>query len=475
MRALIPLLALLFSQANLASQTLPDTPAAQRLQELTSLMANASPSSVASYIREHYTPAYAERLPLNRRIGSFMDWHHRGGMEVVDIVDQQPHHIEVITHQPVSRERWRLIVDVEGEAPHRIESIRLARAPFPALDENLSDADIAERWLNYVDGLSDAELFSGAVLIARHGEILGQQAWGLANRDFGAANEVDTRFNLGSLNKTWTAVAIAQLVERGALAFDDPLSKFIDYPDRASAEKIRIEHLLTHSSGLGNYFTEEYRQRARGSMRSIDDFLALSADQTLAFEPGTDWAYSNTGMMVLGRVIEIASGQNYDDYLAEHVLGPAGMRASGCFELDRVNRNLAVGYSQAWSIDGVEVINNLYEHVVKGGPAGGCYSTVGDLFRFATALTDGTLVSKAMAEVLTSARPELQSPHYGYGFELHPEGALFGHSGGFVGISANLDIVEQPDGWVIVVLANEQTMRAPALMARHLIGMTVLE
>ena len=101
----------------------------------------------------------------------------------------------------------------------------------------------------------------------------------------------------------------------------------------------------------------------------------------------------------------------------------------------------------------------------------GCYATVGDLHRFARALNDGTLVSQDMAHTLTTPKPELDSPNYGYGFGIHPNRALYGHSGGFVGISANLDITVDPDGWVVVVTGQRRkNMRAPVMMARHLIG-----
>ena len=101
--------------------------------------------------------------------------------------------------------------------------------------------------------------------------------------------------------------------------------------------------------------------------------------------------------------------------------------------------------------------------------------TVGDLFNFAEALKSGALVSKTMAETLTTGKPELDSAHYGYGFGIHPERVLYGHSGGFVGISANLDIVTEPEGWVIVVLANDDSMRAPVIKSRQLIGVVVPE
>lgn len=449
---------------------LPETPAAERLEQMIELTASARPGRIADFVEQNYTAEYAGFRPVDERIASYMNWHRRGGFELIEIVESEAHRIETIVEQPSTGERWMLGVHVEDEAPHRVERMMVGRAPLPELDGPLDEKEVARQWLRYVDALAERDLFSGAVLIARNGELLGHQSWGIANRDFDAPNTIETRFNLGSMNKTWTAVAVAQLVEQNELAFDDPLSKFLDYPDAEAASKIRIEHLLTHTSGLGSYFTDEYARTARKDMRTIDDFLALSADQPPAFEPGTDWRYSNTGMMVLGKVIETVSGQDYFDYIQEHVLDRAGMSRSGCFQLDRVNDNLAVGYAERWSVDGVEIVNNVFEHVVRGGPAGGCYSTVGDLFRFATALNDGTLVSRDMAETLTTGKPEIGSPDYGYGFGIHPGRALYGHSGGFIGISANLDITVDPDGWVVVVLANDETMRAPVIKARQLIG-----
>lgn len=470
MRHWILSLTILAAPFGLAAADLPDTPAAGRLAEITALAGNATPARVADYIESAYTPDYAARLPLAQRIGLFMDWKARGGMNVVAVESSEPHRIQVIAEQPLTGERWMLGVQTTAESPHPVEALMVGRAPLPVPDPLPADEAAADALLEYTGRLADAGLFSGAVLIARHGEILGQRAWGVANRDFDAPNNLETRFNLGSLNKTWTAVAIARLVEDGKLSFDDPVAKFIDYPDAESAAKIRIEHLLTHTSGLGSYFTEEYDRTARKNLRTVDDFLALSADQELSFEPGEGWQYSNTGMMLAGRIIEIVSGQDYFDHIQERVLDPAGMTRSGCFELDRVNDNLAVGYATRWSVDGPEVVNNLFEHVVRGGPAGGCYATVGDLFRFAEALKAGRLVGPEMVAVLTTAKPELGSPHYGYGFGIAPERAVVGHSGGFLGISANLDIVMEPAGWVVVILANDENLRAPMVKARQLIG-----
>lgn len=455
---------------------LPDTPAAKRLAEIIDLTRKGTPQAIADFIGSHLTLECANFAPIGRRIGSFMDWKARGGMDVIGISFSESHHIEATTRLPRTDERRTIAVIVNPEAPYQVEKLMLGRSPLPAISPPLDDQDAARAFIDYTALLEDLGLFSGAVLIARHGTILAQQAFGFANRDFEIPNNLETRFNVGSINKMWTAIALAQLVEAGTLSFDCPLSRFIDYPDAESAARIQIKHLLSHTSGLGCYFNENFDRTARHRLRSVDDFLALAKDQPPAFEPGTAWRYSNLGMIVAGKVLEVASGQSYFDYIQANVVAPSAMTNTGFFELDRVNKNLAVGYSERWDLGGVAIVNNTFEHVVRGGPAGGCYATAEDLFRFAESLKGGRFLSRQMVDTLTTGKPELNSPLYGYGFGIHPGRAFYGHSGGFPGISSNLEIFEDPSGWVMVILANDLAgMRPVALKARQLIGLTIPE
>jgi CubicO group peptidase (beta-lactamase class C family) len=218
--------------------------------------------------------------------------------------------------------------------------------------------------------------------------------------------------------------------------------------DRAAA------HLLTHTSGLGSYFDGAFFESARDRVREIDDFRPLVEGDAPAFEPGTDWSYSNTGMLLLGPVIEKASGQGYFDYVREHVYGPAGMTATDSYDMDRPVPNLAMGYT----LQHGEWYENTFMHVIRGGPAGGGFSTAPDLLRFARALRDGTLVSPESREAMWSPKPELSSPGYGYGFQIGgtPEDRIVGHGGGFAGISSNLDLFAGPThgGYTSIVLTN---------------------
>jgi CubicO group peptidase (beta-lactamase class C family) len=181
--------------------------------------------------------------------------------------------------------------------------------------------------------------------------------------------------------------------------------------------------------------------------------LAREDEKDIKFEPGTKWQYSNTGMMVLGKVIEIASGQTYFDYVRENIHKPAGMTNTDCYELDKINTNLAVGYEKRFSDAGTEWVNNVFAHVMRGGPQGGGYSTVEDLLKFDQALRSGKLVSTATFQTVSTPKPDLNSPEYGYGFFFNKERNVTGHSGGFLGISSNLDMY-LGSGWTAIVMSN---------------------
>jgi CubicO group peptidase (beta-lactamase class C family) len=331
--------------------------------------------------------------------------------------------------------------------------------------------DIVAELKAHVERLAQADSFSGAVLIAKDGKTLWSAAYGMADKNFNAPNKIDTKFNLGSMNKMVTAVAIAQLVERGVLSYDDPVSKWVPggLSDDAG-DKVRIKHLLSHTSGLGSYFTDEWDSASRARYRSVDDFMAFAKKEKLQFEPGTRWGYSNTGMLVAGKVIEAATKQSYFDYVRENIYKPAGMVNTDAYELDYVTPNLAVGYQRENTSAGPRWRNNIFMHVVKGGPAGGGYSTVEDLLRFDVALRSGKLINRASFTTLTSNKPELSSPNYGYGFGVFDGGKIVGHSGGFPGISANLDMFLEA-GYTVAVLSNYGGGSMPVVRkARQLIA-----
>lgn len=293
--------------------------------------------------------------------------------------------------------------------------------------------------------------FSGTVLLAQGDEVLFTFACGEANKSFHVNNDLETRFNLGSMNKLFTSLAIAQLVEQGKLSYDDTLERFVDesWLPRTITAKITLRQLLTHTSGLGSYFNETFVNSSRELFRAVSDYKPLVRGETLLFEPGTKSSYSNTGMLLLGVVLEQVTGRDYFEHIRAAIYAPAGMTRSDSYEMDQPVENLAIGYEpDPTSAQGFRA--NLYQHVIKGGPAGGGFSTVGDLHRFALALLDGKLVSLATLDEMWTH----QRGGHGLGFAVQDQPQkVVGHSGGFPGISANLDIFPE-SGYVAVVLAN---------------------
>lgn len=226
----------------------------------------------------------------------------------------------------------------------------------------------------YLDALVQRDLFSGAVLVMKNGQPLFQKAYGLANKDFGVANTLATRFNIGSLNKLFTNVALMQLRDAGKLSFDDKLSKFL--PEYSFADRITIRQMMEHSSGLGDFFGPDYESTPKDRIRSLADYVPFFADKPLEFEPGTNRRYSNAGYVLLGIVIEKLSGTSYDEYVRTKIFAPAGMNDTGIFDADAVVARRAVGYMR----DGH---TNLYSLPAHASSAGGGYSTVADLATFA--------------------------------------------------------------------------------------------
>ncbi|HMG21679.1 MAG TPA: serine hydrolase domain-containing protein [Kofleriaceae bacterium] len=322
------------------------------------------------------------------------------------------------------------------------------------------DAEIVRRLEAFTDELARAGKFSGALAVSHDGVVRLERAWGLASRAWNAPNLPTTRFNLGSMNKMFTAVAIGQLLERGVLALDDTVGKHLPaFGNPEVRRKVTIRHLLTHTSGLGSFFNDEFEAR-KLRIREVRDYLPIIAHDSLAFEPGARWQYSNSGFILLGAIVEAASGENYFRYVRDHIHAPAGMRDTDCYDLATDPPGLATGYTQtdpdgAWRRDG-PWWSNTFLHVVRGSPAGGGYSTVADLLRFAAALRDGTLLEPETVDEFTTGKIEVAPGNrYGFGFgdQLVRGHRIVGHGGGFPGINSNLDMFWS-DGWVVAVMAN---------------------
>jgi D-alanyl-D-alanine carboxypeptidase len=265
---------------------------------------------------------------------------------------------------------------------------------------------------------TEAAGFSGAVLIAHDDSVEVLAAYG--------GHDPAGRFNIGSINKTFTAIAVAQLVQRGRLSLDDTVAKHLpDYPDRAAAAKITIRQLITHRSGVAQFMGGNFGEG------SVADLTKTVAAQPQVFEPGARQEYSNGGYVVLGRIVEVASGASYASYITENIFKPAGM---------------ALG---------------------PGNPAGGAKATATDLFKFARALKGGKLLDPRMTDYVMNGTfaPE-PGPKFGFALREQMAGSrrFIGNGGGAPGINAEFRF--EPAGpYTVVVLANTSPPAATRLLA----------
>src|SRR5256885_14221378 len=298
----------------------------------------------------------------------------------------------------------------------------------------------------YLNTLVAENKLSGGVLVAKDGVVVASKAAGVANKATNAPIDLNTKFNLGSMNKMFTAVAVAQLVQAGKLAFGDSVGKHLpDYPNKEVAEKVTIHHLLTHTSGLGMYWNDKFMAQ-REKLLTVAAHLPLFASDPLAFPPGEKFQYSNAGYMLLGAIIERVSGQDYYSYVQEHIYKPAGMNDTGFYDPAKETPNLAVGYTKM-SPDGqpqAEIRDNTSIREIRGGPAGGGFSTAPDLVKFQQALFSYKLLDKTHTELVTTGK--VDGPRgmgkYGYGFgdnDLGGERSV-GHNRGFPRLAADFAV-----------------------------------
>lgn len=296
---------------------------------------------------------------------------------------------------------------------------------------------------------AELDLFSGTVLVADRGKIIYSGAYGDANKDHRVPNRLNTSYNIGSIGKTFTGVAIMQLAEAGKLRLDDKLAKFL--PDFPFPEKdaITIQQLLNHSSGLGDYMEHEDYKRRIQSIESIADILPMIYAQKPLFAPGERFGYSNSGMVVLGAVIEKLSGMSYPDYLRRYIFKPAGMTDSRIAHENVVLANRSIGYTLTPNRGYLANVRSI----MPASADGGLHTTALDLLRFDQALYGSKLLSvNSREQMLTPVGP---TPFYASGwFTKNIDGhRAVGHGGGAPGVSAEFRRYID-DGYTVIVLSN---------------------
>jgi CubicO group peptidase (beta-lactamase class C family) len=375
----------------------------------------------------------------------------------VRVLSSGPEHTTVLVRN--GRDEW-LTVTLEttpGDSP-KFRGIGVEDASGDEQPEStgpMTEPQAIDSVRAFVESLARRDRFAGVVRLERAGRVVLEQAWGEADREKHVANRPDTRFNLGSINKTFTRAIIARLVEMGKLDPADKLAKHLpDFP-RGKAEKISIQQLLDMSSGLGDIFGPRYDAMDRSTLRDPRDWFPLFVDQPLEFEPGTSRRYSNAGYVVLGAVAEALTGRSYYDLAREWIYAPAGMKATDSFVHDGRTPNLAVGYTRGGpgAPPDAPVRRNHDTLPGRGSPAGGGYSTAADLSRYARALEQGRILKPSTVATF-------------YQGVVEPDGRValgLGIAGGSPGCNA---LLETHGDWTLVVLANLDPPAAEAVGKR---------
>ncbi len=352
---------------------------------------------------------------------------------------------------------WMIVRLATDSAPApRVIRIGLGRGISPpyaaARAPSIGGGELARHVDQYMHGLAQADLFSGVVLIAKDGAPIIQRGYGVADVSDRRPFTVDTSFDLASIGKLFTVVSIMQLVERGKLRLTDTVSRHVPELPRAVGDRITISQLLDHSSGLGELGPT--LDSAMKKAASVSEMIRLFTDTTLSFSPGASFQYSNRGFVILGAIVERASGQRYTDYVNEHIFRLAGMTRTGLFAADALPADRARRYTRYPTLrspftPGARVEFNPKDDLAPG-PHGGAYSTAHNLLQFSRALSRGMLISAATLAAITPP-PDGRAK----GFDAGGEGRAryYGHGGGAPGMSSVFRVF--PDaGYTLIVLSN---------------------
>jgi CubicO group peptidase (beta-lactamase class C family) len=360
-----------------------------------------------------------------------------------------------LVQERVSDQFVRFTIEVDASEQHQITRLTLqgiARPPEFALP-HLSEGELVTAIRNQLDKEAAADRFSGAVLLGRNGKTVFAQAYGLAEREKKTSNTLKTRFRLGSMNKMFTAVATLQLAQSGKLDLKAPFGKYLtDYPNKDVATKVTIEQLLSHTGGTGDIFGPEF-EKNRLELKNLQDYVKLYGSRALEFDPGSRWQYSNYGFLLLGVLIEKVSGKSYYDYVFDNIFKPAGMTGTASEPEDQTVADRSIGYTR---FIGGGLRPNTETLPYRGTSAGGGYSTVEDLLKFATALQTHKLLNAEYTEMLTTGKTDTpMGAKYAYGFAdtIINGTRCFGHGGGAPGMNGELKICPS-SGYVVAVLAN---------------------
>jgi CubicO group peptidase (beta-lactamase class C family) len=312
---------------------------------------------------------------------------------------------------------------------------------------NLEGKD-AEKLEEFMEEKAKEVNFNGTVLVTKDGKVILSKGYGYADQDKKIKNTPETVFHIASLSKSFTALSILQLEEKGELSTNDTISNY--FPDFPNGEKIKIHHLLNHTSGLPELLTLVKKDEEH----SLEELYNAVKESKLDFEPGEKYAYSNSGYLLLALILEQQSEMTMADYMQKNILEPAGMEHTYFVTSPE---GVAVGYENMGKPTDIIDISIAYG-------SGNILSTTSDLLLFEQAINNGKLLSKEtvkkMQEPSTNAAP-FGIVKYAYGWNVSDSWYSFNHravahSGGFTGFR-NFFLRFPDDGVTVIILSNNQS------------------
>lgn len=377
----------------------------------------------------------------------------RSGGLVVDKAYQQSGSVVAFTHAKATAVKVYVSLATSTGDRERIVNYQVMRMLpteqyVPTISGTMPLAEKLKLLETAIQKGADQGVFAGTVLVAAGGKVLMSGAYGEADRKRHIPNRIDTKFDIASMGKLFTAIAVAQLVAKGKLDYNAPIIRYLpDYPNRTVASKVTLHQLLTHTSGLADIFGESAPKR---TFRRLSDYYPLFVDKPLLFEPGKGQSYSNTGFLVASMLVERASGEEFRAYLKRHIFDPAGMKQTGFGSAPGVAEPYAWNYDD----DPLNPTSPLvsarpFYKGLLGGPAagpGGEYSTAADLSRFADALRSGVLLDPASLDTLIEES-------YGCFCSARPGHRVYAHTGGGPGIDSFFSFDVDQD-LVVILLSN---------------------
>ena len=308
-------------------------------------------------------------------------------------------------------------------------------------------AQDAARMEQVIQSRVQDKTFMGSVLVARGGDVILSESYGMANLEWDVPNTPSTKFRLGSITKQFTAASILLLEERGKLRTSDPIKKYV--PDAPAAwDPITLHHLLTHTSGIPNFTAAPEYTTMKGVNTPVETAVKSFLNKPLDFAVGERMSYSNSGYLVLGLVIERVAGMTYEKFLQDNIFTPLAMTGSGYDSNARIIPHRAAGYSP---VAAGGRINAGFVHMSVPHAAGALYSTTADLLKWQQGLFGGKVISAASLQKMTT--PDKSDYAYGVIVTTRDARKRIVHGGGIDGFNTSLSYF--PDSkTTVVVLAN---------------------